>query len=201
MFLATIIIIGIVSGIILSNILSFNDKKNISNEISNYLINLKDGSNINYISNLINILLINIMYLVLIFIFSLSVIGIILNPVIIYFKSLIIGFSIGIMINIYSFKGILLGFFSVFPHQFINIIIYLLISYYGIKLSINLFKLLFLKKQFNFSIFIKKYFKVLIVSTIILIISGIYEVFLGDLLLKVFTFLFNFGIIFMKSCW
>ena len=187
-FLITIIILGIISGIILSNILSYNDSKEISKVVEEYLLNLKNN-NINYISNLLNSLSINFMYLILIFIFSLSIIGIILNPFILYFKSFIIGFSIGIMIKLYSFKGILLGIFSVFPHEFINILMYLFISFYGIKLSIKLFSLIFLKKQFNFTLYMRKYIRVLGVSSIILIISSIYETFLGDFITKVFTFL------------
>ena len=188
-FLFTIIIIGIVSGIIFSNILSYNDKKEIEHVIEDYLLNLKNNENINFISNLINTFSVNFSYLLLIFIFSLSIIGVILNPFLLYFKSFIIGFSIGIMINIYSYQGIILGIFSVFPHQFINILMYLFLSFYGIKLSIKLFELLFLKKQFNFSLYIKKYLKVIGVSSIILLISTIYETFLGDFVIKVFTFL------------
>ena len=188
-FLITIIIFGIISGIILSNILSYNDSKEISRVVEEYLLNLKNGNNLNNISKLINSISINLMYVLLIFIFSLSIIGVILNPFILYFKSFIIGFSIGIMIKIYRFKGILLGLFSIFPHEIINIIMYLFLSFYGIKLSIKFFSLIFLKKQINFSIYMKKYLKVIIVSTIILIISSFYETFLGDFIIKAFTFL------------
>lgn len=187
-FLITIIILGIITGIIFSNILSYNDKKDITITIENYILNLKNN-NIDYISNLINSLSINFIYILLIFIFSLSIIGIILNPFILYFKSFIIGFSIGIMINIYTYKGIILGILSIFPHQLLNLLMYLFVSFYGIKLSIKLFSLIFLKKQFNFSLYIKKYLKVIGISSIILIISALYETFLSDFIIKVFTFL------------
>ncbi len=189
LFLLILIILGIISGIIFSNILSFNDKKDISLTIASYLEHLKNNDQINYIKNLIESLKNNFLYLILIVIFSLSVIGVILNPIILYFKSFIIGFNIGIMITIYSFKGIILGIFSVFPHQFINLLIYLFISFNGINLSIKLFKFIFFKKQYNFTIIIKKYFNMIAVSCIILVLTSLYETFLGDFLLKVFTFL------------
>ena len=187
-FLFTIVILGIITGIILSNIISYNDKKEIGESISNYILNLK-AHNLNYLSNLINSLSINFIYVILIFILSLSIIGIIFNPFILYFKSFIVGFSIGIMINIYGYAGILLGIFSVFPHEFINLLMYLFLSFYGIKLSINLFLLIFSKKQFNFSLYMKKFLKVICASSIILIISSLYETFLSDFVIKVFTFL------------
>ena len=121
-FLITIIIVGFISGIICSNILSYNDQKEISEIVKTYFINLKNGEEINYFNNLLNNTLVNYFYLVLLFVFGLSIIGIILNPFILYFKSFILGFSVGIVINIYSFKGIVFGILYLFPHQIINLI-------------------------------------------------------------------------------
>lgn len=188
-FLITIIILGFFSGIILSNILSYNDKMEIGELVEGYFMNLKENTEINYLSNFLNNFSIDFTYLFLLFIFGLSIIGIVLNPFILYFKSFITGFSVGIIISIYSFKGIIGGILYIFPHQIINIIVYLLLSYYGMNLSIKLFKSLFLKKQFQTSEFMKKYFKILGLSSIVLLISSLYETFLADFIMKVFTFL------------
>lgn len=189
MFLITIVIIGFISGIICSNILSYNDQKEITEIVKTYFINLKNGEEINYFNNFLNNTLVNYFYMILLFIFSLSIIGIILNIFILYFKSFILGFSIGIIINIYSFKGIIFGILYLFPHQIINLIIYILLSFYGILLSIRLFKSLFMHKNFNSKEFMKKYFKVLAFSFIVLLISSLYETFFYDFIMKVFTFL------------
>lgn len=189
MFLITIIILGFLTGIIFSNILSYNDFKEVSLSVENYFLGIKDNTDINYLNNFFNVFGINFFYLLLLFISGVSIIGVILNPFILYFKSFIIGFSTGIIISIYSFKGIIGAILFIFPHQLINIIIYLLLSYYGINLSIKLFKSLFLKKSFNSNEFMKKYFKILGLSSLILLISSLYETFLADFIMKVFTFL------------
>lgn len=188
-FLITIVVLGFIIGIIFSNILSYNDKKEISLFVETYFINLKNGEEINFLSNFFNILGTNTIYMILLFIFGLSIIGIILNPFILYFKSFIIGFSVGIIITVYSFKGILFGLLYIFPHQIINLIIYILLSYYGINFSIKLFKNLFLHKNINLNEFTKKYLKVLLFSFIILLVSSLYETFFADFIMKVFTFL------------
>lgn len=188
-FLITITFLGFISGIIFANILSYNDYNKIASLLKDYFLDLKNGNQINYLSNFFNILGTNFIYLFLIFIFGLSIIGIILNPFILYFKSLIIGFSIGIIIAVYGFRGIPLAIFFGFPHLLINLIIYILISFYGINLAIKLFKALFLKKQFNFSYIIKKYFKILAFCSVILIITTLYETFFQDFIMKLFTFL------------
>ena len=189
LFLITLIILGILSGIILSNILSYNDKKLVSEKIITYFNNLKNNEKLDYFTNFFNSFKINIIYFFLLIIFGLSIIGIILNPLILYIKSLLIGFIFGIMINIYSYSGLLLGLFSIFPHQIINLFVYMIMSYYGIILSIKLFRLLFFKEQFNINTFRKKYFKIIGMCLIILLISSLYETFLGDVILKLFTFL------------
>lgn len=187
-FLLTIILIGFISGIIFSNILSYNDHQEISNTLKDYFLGIKNNQSINYLGNFLNIFSVNYLYMLLIWIFGLSIIGIILNPFILYFKSFVIGFSVGIIISIYSYLGILGSLLYLFPHLLINLLVYTLLSFYGIKLSIKLFKALFLHKNFNFQDFMKKYLKILGLSSIILLITTLYETFLADFVMKIFTF-------------
>lgn len=187
LFLITIIILGFLSGIVLANILSYNDKKEVGEIVETYFLNLKNNESINYIGNFLNNLGVNFFYLLLLFIFGISIIGIVLNPFILYFKSLITGFSVGIIISLYSFKGILGGILYLFPTQLLNLLIYMLVSFYGINLSIRLFKVLFLRKNINNNEFMKKYFQVLLFSSIVLLISTLYETFLADFVMKFFT--------------
>ena len=187
-FLLTIILIGFISGIIFSNILSYNDHQEISNTLKDYFLGIKNNQSINYLGNFLNIFSVNYLYMLLIWIFGLSIIGIILNPFILYFKSFVIGFSVGIIISVYSYLGILGSLLYLFPHLLINLLVYTLLSFYGIKLSIKLFKALFLHKNFNFQELVKKYLKILGVASIILLITTLYETFLADFVMKIFTF-------------
>lgn len=187
-FLLTIILIGFISGIIFSNILSYNDHQEISNTLKDYFLGIKNNQSINYLGDFLNIFSVNYLYMLLIWIFGLSIIGIILNPFILYFKSFVIGFSVGIIISIYSYLGILSSLLYLFPHLLINLLVYTLLSFYGIKLSIKLFKALFLHKNFNFQDFMKKYLKILGLASIILLITTLYETFLADFVMKIFTF-------------
>lgn len=189
MFLITIILIGFIMGIIFSNILSYNDYQQISEVLKKYFLGIKNNQDINYLNNFINNFSVNYLYMLAIWIFGLSIIGIILNPFILYLKSFIIGLSVGVIISTYSFIGIIGVILYIFPHVLINLIIYLLLSFYGIKLSINLFKALFLKKNFNSSEFMHKYLVILGLSALILLITTLYETFLADFVMKLFTIL------------
>ncbi len=189
MFLITIILIGFIMGIIFSNILSYNDHQQISEVLKKYFLGIKNNQDINYLNNFINNFSVNYLYMLAIWIFGLSIIGIILNPFILYLKSFIIGLSVGVIISVYGFIGIIGVILYIFPHVLINLIVYLLLSFYGIKLSINLFKALFLKKNFNSSEFMHKYLVILGLSALILLITTLYETFLADFVMKLFTIL------------
>ena len=61
--------------------------------------------------------------------------------------------------------------------------------YYANNFSLQLFKLIFKKKEYALRYSIKKYSKVLIFCAVILIISSLLETFLTPFLIKLFSFL------------
>ena len=188
-FLIVITIIGIVVGILFSNILSDNDNKIVINKITEYFNNLKDDVPINYFKNLLISIKNNLIYIIIIWIFGLSIIGLILNNFLLFFKSFILGFSIGSIINIYLYNGLILSFIYVFPSLLLNIFIILVMVYYANDFSIKLFNLIFRKKEIHFSLLIKRYIKILSYATILLIISSLIETYIMPFSIKLFSFL------------
>lgn len=190
-FLISIVVIGIIIGIVFSNILSDNDKVLVEEKLTNYFINIKNDKEINYLSNFLNSFLNNTGTLVIIWILGLSIIGIVLNNFILFFKSFIVGFGIGSIINIYLYKGIIGAILYIFPHTLINIFVFIVLIYYANNFSIKLFKSLFLKKEIKFNEIMKKYSKMLLYGFGILLVSSILETFLSPIIIKLFTFMIN----------
>ena len=190
-FLLTISIIGIVVGIIFSNILSNADEKLVYDKLTNYFVNIKDGASINYLETFFNSIKNNVITLLIVWILGLSIIGLLVNVFILFFKNFILGFSIGSIINIYLYKGILLSIVYIFPHEIFNIIILLLLIYYANNCSVNLFRLLFLKKEVKFNEIMKRYFKIFGLCLGGYLISSIVETFFSPFFIKIFTFLIN----------
>ena len=62
-FLLTIILIGFISGIIFSNILSYNDHQEISNTLKDYFLGIKNNQSINYLGNFLNVFSVNYLYM------------------------------------------------------------------------------------------------------------------------------------------
>ena len=189
LYLLIIVITGITVGIIFSNILSNEDDKLVYSKITGFFNNIKNDVKIDYFKNLLFTLKNNYLYLIIIWLLGLSIIGLLINNFILFFKSFIIGFSIGSIINIYLYSGLVLAFFYIFPSFIINILVFLVITYYANILSLKLFNLLFRKKDIKFSSLMIKYTKILGVLFIIITISSLIETFIMPFFLKLFSFL------------
>ena len=189
LYLLIIVMVGIIVGIVFSNILSNEDNKIVYTKVTTYFNNIKNDVSINYFKNLINSLKNNYFYLFGIWILGLSIIGLIINNFILFFKSFILGFSIGSIINIYFYSGLVLSFFYVFPAIIVNILVFMIMTFYANNFSLKLFDILFRKKEYKFNNYIIKYLKILGIFLIILTISSLIETFIMPFFIKLFSFL------------
>lgn len=185
----TLMIFGIISGILFIFFISKESKTKALVSIKNFFDLMNTSTGINYGKSLLNTLVNNIGYVLLIWLLGISIIGLPITIVLAFMKSFIIGFSISSIISCYKAKGILGAFLYVFPHQIIILFIYLLLSFYSISFSIKLFKSLFLKQTINFRVVMQKYIKILLISLIGIIIVSLYEVFISTYFIKLFTML------------
>jgi len=189
LFLFVIIIIGIVAGMLFSNVLSSDDQKLIYSRITSFFLNLKDNTPIDYLNNLLELLRNDLLYLTIIIIMSFSVIGIIFNNFILFLKSFILGFTIGSIINVYFYSGIVLSIFYVFPSKIINLILFGILVYHANNLSLKIFENIFKKKEHRFSLIIKNDLKIVGILTLLFLLNNLFEVFLTPFILKLFSFL------------
>lgn len=185
----TLMIFGIISGILFIFFISKESKTKALESIKNFFDLMNTSTGINYGKSLLNTLVNNIGYVLLIWLLGISIIGLPITIVLAFMKSFIVGFSISSIISCYKAKGILGAFLYVFPHQIIILFIYLLLSFYSISFSIKLFKSLFLKQTINFRVVMQKYIKILLISLIGIIIVSLYEVFISTYFIKLFTML------------
>lgn len=188
-FFIFMVILGIIFGSLFITILDKSDKELVSTQITNFFTNIKANQNQDIVATLKNSLFTNIGSVLAIWILGISIIGIPLIILFVFIKSFIFGFSIGGIISAYNLKGILLSIGYLFPHQIINIITLFILSLISFNISVNFLKSLISKKQIDFKIWIGKYYKLLLISLIIMTLSSLMETFLSPYILKIFTFL------------
>ena len=189
-FVITILLFGIISGSIFLIVLNDTDKSNAILQIETFISNI-DGNKIDNGLALKNSLIINYIFVGLIWGLGLSIIGVIFNIFLTYIKGFIIGFSISSIFLTYKYKGILMGLLYIFPHQIINIMVVCIFTIYSIMFSHNLLTIIVSKNFKKNRSMLKKYVIILIFGVIASFISSILEVYMFPNLLKVIISLYT----------
>ena len=105
-------------------------------------------------------------------------------------KTFILGFSVGAIISTFKTKGILFSLIYTFPGQVISLLFLILLVMYSMSFSFKMIYLIFKKKTLDFKIVMNKYFKVLLVVLIAIILMSLYDTYLMPRLVKsVITFI------------
>lgn len=181
-FIITIIFLGVISGSIFLMMSSESDKVNVITQIETFFKNISTNSIDNGLA-LKNSLIINYLFVGIIWILGLSMIGIVINVFLTYIKGFLVGFSLASIFLAYKSKGILACILYAIPVQIINIIVVILLSIYSIMFSLNLLEIVNSKNN-KTKLIIKKYFIILILCIILSFISSLLEVYLFPNLLK-----------------
>lgn len=180
-FLIIICVIGIITGSIFLTILNSSDKNSILVSLEEFITGY---DTLNPEKDLINNLIINIMYMLAIWILGISIIGLPIVIFIIFFKAFLLSFTISSFIMKYKLKGILLGIIYNMPHQIINLVVYMYLGVYSIKLSSCIIEAIVYKKSINFKSITNRYLLVLGISVITLLLTTLYETYIMPILLK-----------------
>jgi len=120
------------------------------------------------------------------FLFGVSLFGVIFEVLFLIAKSFILGFSFSSFIYTFKLKGVFIGLIYLFPSIF-NLCIYFILGFFALNYSIYLYKYIFKNKEYNLKLLMKKYLKVLGVSIILLSLSSLIQYFIIPYILKLFT--------------
>ena len=181
-FLAIISIIGIITGALFMTVLSTSDKEIVYNSLNDYITNI--GSIKLNIKEFLSNFLLNILYALIIWILGISVVGLPIVIIVIFFKSFLVSFTVSSFIINYKIKGLLYSLIYIFPHMIVNLLIYIYLGIYSIKLSISIIKAIFSKKSINFKNSMVSYLKLFIFSFILIIVTTLYETYFVPFILK-----------------
>lgn len=183
-FVVTILLFGVISGSIFLVILDSGDKSGTVLQIQTFISNLSNNKVDGGLA-LRSSLIINYIFVGLIWGLGLSIIGIIFNIFLTYIKGFVVGFSVASIFATYNYKGILMALLYLFPHQILNVIVVCVLTIYSIMFSLNLLEIIVTKKVKKNYNMLKRYVVILLFSIIISFISSLLEVYLFPNLLKI----------------
>ena len=183
LFIISIIILGIISGSIFLMLASTTDKTAVITQIKIFMTNINNNTIDNGLA-LRNSLIINYLFVGLIWILGLSIIGVLVNIFLTFIKGFLVGFSISSLFLTYGYKGVLASLLYTFPTQLINIFVVSILSIYSVMFSKNLLQIISSKTNTNNRLMLKKYIVIVIISIILSFISSLLEVYLFPNILK-----------------
>lgn len=177
--LVVTLVIGFIIGIIS---FIFMDKSSLQSSIINY-INLIKNDNYNYSNGLVLSIISNIKYSSIIWITGIIFFCSLVIPLIIIYRGISLSLTISAIIYTYKLKGALYALIIVFP-TILNELIFLFLSYYSINFSIKCFNTIKNNKDINLRSFIKNYFYIFLILSLLLIISSLIEIYLCSNIIK-----------------
>lgn len=183
LFLLGILIIGIIFGSFLVVVLNKTDKNLIISYLETYLSNVENNK-LDYKTGLINVLLSNESYVLLTWLLGISVIGSPLTIMLFFYKSFAIGFTLSSILMRYKFKGLLLTITYLFPHHAINIAIYLYLALHSLTTSLKILRSIIKKETVDYRTIINRYQKILMIASIVVAITGLFEIFITPIIIK-----------------
>lgn len=184
-FLAIIGVIAIVAGSVFTVMLNNGDKELTLNYINNFMNNISSNK-LDYLGALQNGFFNQFTFIIVIWLLGMSVIGI---PVILFMyfsKIFVLGFSVSAIITNYGFKGCLISFSYIFPHQLINIIIYTVLTLSSIKVAGKILYSVLKKEKIDFKITLNNYLLTLIITLCISILMILFEVYITPKFISIF---------------
>lgn len=146
-FMIILFLTGIIFGSIIVNSMNFVQKQDLYFYLERYFGQIKDGDTIDNMTILMHSFFYHAKYLLLLFVLGLSVIGLPVVWVLLFIKGLVVGFSVGFIVNQLGFKGLLLAAISIAPQNFLIIPVYIIAG----SLSM-IFSLILLRKLFSYKI-------------------------------------------------
>ena len=177
-------LIGIVFGIIFLFFISEMDKLIIKSEIEEYLSLVSSSSNT--LNSILNSFKNNLLYLTIIWVSSITIIFTPIIFFVIFYKGFLTGFLMSSFIMIFGIKGFIYSLIFTFPHEIINIIVFILFSIIMVSISYKIMKSIYKNDTINLRIFCKKVFILYIAFILVLLISSILEIYLNHFILGIF---------------
>ena len=185
-----IFILGLIFGSLFINFITSEDKALLIEQLETYLGSVnKLSSDVFGLDVFLNNLLNNTIQLSIIFILGISMIGVLIVILILFFKGFMLGTTLSTFILKYKIKGILGALLYVFPIYVINIFIYIFMSFFAVNSCIKFLKALLKKDKLDFRVFLGKYLLSFIVSIVLITLTCLIDAYVTPYSLKLFTFL------------
>src|SRR5690625_5267483 len=138
-FIMTLFLVGVIFGAIIVNSMTFIQKQDLYFYLERFFTQLNGDFTIAHDDILKRSFFSHVKYLLLFFLLGLTIIGLPIVWGLTFIKGLVVGFSVGFIVNQLGLKGLFLATISIAPQNILTIPIYLVAASLAMIFSLNLF--------------------------------------------------------------
>ncbi|MFD2045926.1 stage II sporulation protein M [Ornithinibacillus salinisoli] len=146
-FMIILFLTGIIFGAIIVNSMNFDQKHDLFFYLERFFGQISNGQTIESKDILKESFFYHAKYLLLLFLLGLSVIGLPIVWILLFIKGLVIGFSVGFIVNQLGVQGFLLATLSIAPQNILIIPVYIIAGSLSMIFSLSLLNKLFSRKM------------------------------------------------------
>ncbi|MFE8695579.1 stage II sporulation protein M [Cytobacillus sp. FJAT-53684] len=146
LFVIVLFLMGVIFGAVIVNSLSFTQKEDLFYYLSQFFGQVSDG-NVAAGNDLFRqSFLHNTKYIGLMWILGISIIGLPVILILLFMKGMVVGFTVGFLVNQMGWDGFLLSFVTVLPQNIIIIPVFIISATIAVSFSLKMISRQFMKK-------------------------------------------------------
>ncbi|RAS88618.1 stage II sporulation protein M [Priestia endophytica] len=184
LFVTVLFFIGVVFGAVVVNSLNLGQKEDLFYYLDRFFGQVTKGEVANSADILKQSFWHNIKYLGFIWILGISVIGLPVVLVLLFLKGIVIGFTVGFLVNQMGFHGFLLSFVSVFPQNLFLIPLFIVVSTLSLSFSLKLMKQFVRSSSETMVAAFMRYSTVILLILAVVTLSSTLEAYASPFLMK-----------------
>ena len=146
MFVSILFMMGVVFGALMVNALTLEQKQDLSRFLGSFFQTVSLDSEETSKLTLMDVFGLHFKWIMLIWLLGVSVVGLPLVLVLDFLKGMLVGFTVGILISQYAWKGMLFAIVSVVPQNVVIVPVIIISSVAAVSFSTYVVKHRFLQK-------------------------------------------------------
>ncbi|WP_017755665.1 stage II sporulation protein M [Calidifontibacillus oryziterrae] len=146
LFTTILFLIGVMFGAIIVNSLSFSQKDDLYYYLNRFFGQIVNGEFANSTLMFKQSFMHYVKNIGLMWILGLSIIGLPIILILLFLKGVVVGFTVGFLVNQMGWYGFLLSFVSVMPQNFILVPLFIFVGTISISFSLRMIRQQFVKK-------------------------------------------------------
>jgi stage II sporulation protein M len=184
----TLFLMGVIFGAIVVNSLSFAQKEDLYLYLGKFFTEIEGGRMTSSEDMFRQSFLHNVKSLGILWLLGISIIGLPLIFVLVFMKGVVVGFSVGFLVNQMGWSGFLLSFVSILPQNIIIIPAFIFIGAVSASFSITLIRKIFMRGQTSMQLpmipFFSRYVVFLVAAIAVITVAAGVEAYLSPSLME-----------------